>query len=68
MSTILKVLMGMLCALLPSSAFNERLFYVLEKFHFKFERKQKRSSFWAIFFTLLSLTGYFIVVHLLLFR
>lgn len=66
MIKIFNILIVILCALAASSAFNDRLFFLLEKFQLKFEKEQKRASLWLIFFTLLSLTGYFYVVYLLL--
>jgi hypothetical protein len=68
MFIILKFVLVIFCAFFAASAFNDRLFHLLEKFQIKFDRTQKGASLWVIFFTLLNLTGYFYVVHLLLFR
>lgn len=66
MYAILKILLTIVCAFFAASALNDRLFYLLEKFKINFEKKQKRDCLWAIFLTLLSLTGYLFVVYLLL--
>lgn len=68
MLIVLKITIVVFCALLASSAFNDRLFYLLEKFQIKADKSQKRETLWVIFFTLLSLTGFFYVTQLLLFR
>lgn len=47
-------------------SFNQRLFEFLDKIGIKAQNTTKKGGLWLIFSTLLSLTGYFYVVHLLL--
>lgn len=66
--TLTRIAIIILVTIVYAFGFNETLFRNLNYFGFKYKKQTKWKSLWLIFYMLLSLTVYFYLVQLLLFR